>query len=216
MAVRKHSFIEGEFYHIYTHSVGDMILFKTNRDYIRAVNTLFASNSTRDIPRLDRFADLNLVWDMKDGKIDIGENLVDLVGFCFMPNHFHLLIGEKRSGNISLFMHRLLVSYSKYFNLKYERRGHVFERTFNSKHLIDNEYLLRASAYIHLNSKDLDNWQKKECQYPWSSFQDYAGENRWGRLLKAKIVLDQFDGHKQDYRRFAEDARNIDYDPILT
>lgn len=210
--MRKHSFAEGEFYHIYTHSVGDMVLFKANRDYVRALNTLFTSNSTRDIPRLDRFSDLNLVWDMRDGKIDISESLVDLVGFCFMPNHFHLLLGEKNDGNISLFMHRLLVSYSKYFNLKYERRGHVFERTFNSKHISDNEYLLRSSAYIHLNPNDLSAWRKKEYKYPWSSLQDYVSENRWGKLLKTDIVLDQFDGRKKDYRRFVESARHNDYD----
>ena len=211
--MRKHSFVAGEFYHIYSHSVGDLTLFKSDRDYTRFLSVLFAANSKRDMPRMDRFRDLNLVWDIKDGKIDIGDALVDIIGFCIMPNHFHLLLGERADSNISKFLHRILVSYSKYFNLKYERRGHVFERTFNSRHISDNEYLMRALAYLHLNSKDIKGWKRKEYKYPWSSFQDYIGENRWGKLLKTDMALAYFDDDKKAYRRFVEEARNdIDAD----
>lgn len=211
--MRKHSFIAGEFYHVYSHSIGSSLLFQSKRDHERFLSTMFCANGKRDISHPERFPGLNLVWDIRDGKIDIGDALVDIVGFCLMPNHFHLLLGEKVDGNISKFLHRILVSYSKYFNLKYERRGHVFERTFNSRHLSDENYLLRALAYLHLNSKDVKGWKRKEYKYFWSSFQDYVDENRWGRLLKTEIALDHFDGDKSEYRRFVEGARNdIDAD----
>ena len=214
--MRKHSFVVGEFYHIYAHSVGDLVLFKSDRDYIRFLSTLFTANGEKDIPRLDRFRDLNLVWDIRDGKIDTGNALVDIIGFCIMPNHFHLLLGEQKDGNISKFLHRILVSYSKYFNLKYEKRGHVFERTFNSKHLSDDNYFLRALAYLHLNPQDIKGWRKKEHLYDWSSFQDYVGENRWGKLLKTDIALKYFDGDNEAYRAFVEEARSEIEDYKLT
>jgi len=210
MTSRKHPFAEGEFYHIYAHSMGDLVLFRNSRDYKRFLVTLFTANNKKDIPRLDRHFDLNLVWDIRDGKIDVGVPLVDILAFCLMPNHFHFLIGERKDGNISVFMHRVLVSYAKYLNLKYERRGHVFESKFHSKFIEDNEYLLRASAYIHLNPKGIRGFNKKERSYKWSSFQDYAVENRWGKLLERGPVLSQFD-KPADYTHFINSARKDDY-----
>ncbi len=155
--------------------------------------------------------DRNLVSDIRAGREDIGKPLVDIVGFCFMPNHFHLILREKEDGNISLFMHKLLVSYAKYFNLKHERRGHVFERTFDAKYLNGDNYLLRALAYAHLNPKDIKDWKRREHKYPWSSFQDYTSENRLGKLLKTDFLLNYFDSDRREVRRFIETARNDNY-----
>jgi|SRR3989344_6041619 len=212
--MRKNPFVAGEFYHIYAHSVGDLKLFKNDSDYRRFIVTCFSSNGKKDIPRLDRGSDLNRVWDIRDGKVDPGEKFVDLAGFCLMPTHFHLLVAERKDGNISVFMHRLLVSYAKYFNLKYNRRGHVFEGKFNAKHVNDNNYLLRISCYVHLNPKDMRGWRKKEHKYKWSSFQDYIGENRWGSLLQTEPVMTQFE-NKREYQEFVESARNEDLDDLL-
>lgn len=140
----------------------------------------------------------------------MGTSLVDIVSFVFMPNHFHALLRERGNGNISIFMHKLLVSYAKYINQKYDRRGHVFESKFHSRHIDSNEYLLKISAYLHLNPKNLLKWHRKEHQYPWSSFQDYIGENRWRKLLARNTILEQFDFKKQDYRRFVEESRGDD------
>lgn len=210
--MRKYTFTEGEFYHVYAHSVGDMNIFRADRDYERFLTALFVANGKRDISHLDRYNGLNLVSDIRDGKINIGDNLLDIVGFCLMPNHFHLILREKKDGNISLFMHRTLVSFAKYFNRKYERRGHVFERTFDAKHLNGDKYLMRALAYVHLNPKDLKGWKKKEAEYPWSSFQDYIGENRWGSLLKISFATDYFDSDKNELRHFTETSRNDEYE----
>ena len=189
-----------------------MALFKSDGDYTRFLTTLFIANGKKDIAHLDRPRVRNLVSDIRDGKVDIGDSLVDIAGFCLMPTHFHLIFIEKVDGNISFFMHKILVSYSKYFNLKYERRGHVFERTFNSKHLSDDEYLMRVLAYIHLNPKDLKRWRRRENKYMWSSFQDYATENRWGKLLKTDFALEYFNFNKRELRNFTETARKADYE----
>lgn len=209
--MRKYAFAEGEYYHVYSHAIGDMDLFRTDRDYKRFLTTLFVANGKRDISHLDRFSDLNLVSDIRDGKVNIGNELVDIVGFCCMPSHFHLVLRENKNGNISVFMHKLLVSYAKYFNLKHERRGHVFERTFDSKHLNDNEYLLRALAYVHLNPRSIKGWKRSEHKYPWSSFQDYVIKNRWGKLLETEFLLNYFDFDKKELKHFTNTAGDDDY-----
>ena len=206
--MRRTPFAESEFYHIYVHASPNLFPFEDNTNCIRFLNTLFFGNSINSIQRLDRKTDLNSVWDIRDGKIDIGEPLVGIVCFCLMPNHFHLILEEKGDSNISVFMHRILVSFSKYINLKHERRGHVFESQFHSKHLDENNYLLRASSYVHLNPKDIPQWDKQEHLFNWSSFQDYVGENRWGNLLNRKPLLSQFENDAQEYHDFIETARH--------
>ena len=207
MSIRKHAFAEDNYYHIYAHAIGDMPLFRNKRDYERFLHTLFIANDRDNLPRLDRLSGLNKILDIKNGKAMIEKPLVDIVCFCLMKTHFHLILRERGDSNISKFMHKLMVSFAKYINIKYQRRGHVFESKFNSKILDSNEYLLRASSYIHLNSKDFEEWRHKEHQYPWSSYQDYLGTSRWGALLKYSTVLSQFK-NKSEYRKFVEETRS--------
>ena len=179
-----------------------MALFQGTNDFERFVSTMFLANSESSIPRFWRPINLpNSVWE-----VEVGLPLVRIVNFCVMNTHFHLTLGEIRDGNISRYMHKLLVSYAKYFNKKYERRGHVFESQFHSRHLDTNEYLLRASSYIHLNPHKIGQWQNNEVSYPWSSYQDYAVKNRWGDRLQPEIILSQFDS-SADYQRFTEETR---------
>ena len=205
MAIRKHNFVEGEFYHIYAHSVGDLKLFPKESDYQRFLSLIFAANGTKPLPHLSRKLNgRSLASTIIEGGVDLGEPLVNIISFSLMPTHFHFVLEERGDSNISRYMHKLLVSHSKHYNLKYERRGHLFENKFNSKHIDSNEYLLIVSSYIHKNAKDLPGWKNREDKYPWSSYQDYVLENRWKHLLKKDIIDDQFKNTK-DYKRFVEE-----------
>ena len=204
--MRKHNFVAGNYYHIYIHGISNIALFKNERDYIRFMNILFLANRESTLPRMDRSSDLNLVWGVKNEKL---QPIIKIVSFCLMPNHLHFILGENRDGNISKYMHKMLVSYAKYFNKKYQRRGHLFESSFNSKLLSDNNYLLRASAYIHQNPHSLKGHINREHKYTWSSFQDYVTENRWGDLLSRDIILSQFKSEPSDsYLNFVKESKN--------
>jgi len=202
--MRNHKFSQGEFYHIYAHSVGDLKIFNNQRDCDRFLTVLFAANGEKSIPNISTDDNLNLVWDMENGNLDQGKPLVDIVCFCLMPTHFHLLLGETGNSKISKYVHKLMVSHSKFFNKKYERRGHLFESTFNSKHIINNEQLLVVSSYIHKNSSKIREWKNKEVLYPWSSYQDFVKTNRWGHLLNKNIIEDQFKNPKE-YQNFIDE-----------
>ena len=77
---------------------------------------------------------------------------VSLVCYCLMPNHFHLLLVQKDESAITKFMLSLCTSYSKYFNIKHELVGRLFQARFRAKIVETDEYLLHLSRYIHLNS----------------------------------------------------------------
>ncbi|MEK7501012.1 MAG: transposase [Patescibacteria group bacterium] len=210
--MRGHIFEVGGYYHIYAHVAGSDPIFREPRDYDRGMSIFFCANGSKPIPRFgnDSF-DPSLAWEIRDGKIDIGLPLVDVLCFGLMPTHFHLLLREKRAGGISSFMHKVATSYAKYYNIKYDRRGHVFESTFRSKFIGDNRYLLYVSRYIHRNPEKLlgeGRWQ----DYNWSSYQDFVGQNRWDRLLDRGPILLQFS--MEEYREYVELSLDEEYSVI--
>jgi REP element-mobilizing transposase RayT len=52
--------------------------------------------------------------------------------FCLMSNHFHLVV-ETPQVNLSRFMQQLFTAYTMYFNLRYERHGHVLTPSVRPK-----------------------------------------------------------------------------------
>ena len=133
------------------------------------------------------------------------KRIAELNSFTIMPNHFHLLTQEKTGdGNgVSRYLQRIQTGYAKYFNVKYKKRGHLFQGSFRAIPVGTDEQLLYLSAYIHRNPRELKEWKDKEINYPWSSYQDFVKNNRWGELLKPDIILNQF-SNTNSYLKFIE------------
>lgn len=190
-----------------------MPIFRSVSDYQRFMLMLFCANGAKPIPRLERFQLVpSLAWDIENKKLDIGDPLIDMICFSLMPTHFHLLLKPLSDPNVSDYMHKLLTSYAKYFNIKHERRGHVFENRFQSRPVEDNQYLTYVSRYIHRNHSELS--LKNLSEYSWSSYQDFVVKNRWGNLLKTDIILEQFKD-KDEYKNYVEESLEENY-PILS
>jgi REP element-mobilizing transposase RayT len=76
---------------------------------------------------------------------------VEVHAYVLMGNHYHLIL-RTPGANASRAMQWLNVSFSAWSNAKRQRVGHVFQGRFRST-LIDGDgaWLLKASAYLHLN-----------------------------------------------------------------
>lgn len=106
---------------------------------------------------------------------------VDLVSYCWMPNHFHLLLRSSTEAAISQLIGRLCNSHTRYYNVKYNLIGSIFQGRFKSKPVETDEYFIHLSRYIHLNPLDLYphlniNLQETHnhvATYPWSSYREY-------------------------------------------
>ncbi|HEY4528267.1 MAG TPA: transposase [Candidatus Paceibacterota bacterium] len=131
----------------------------------------------------------------------INKRAVELVAFCIMPNHFHLIIKELEEGRLAVYMQRVLTAYSKYYNTKYSRSGHVFQGPYQVVHIEDDRQLLHLSAYIHRNPREILRWLRRENEYFWSSYQDFVNKNRWSGLLVPDIILGQF-RNNNEYEEF--------------
>jgi putative transposase len=187
----------GEYYHIYCRGNNKERIFFTGKDYYRLLGTLLLFQSSLTIKNAVRITDIfykkgfsAVDHDLIDAVVN-GRN-VELVAFALMPNHFHLLVCQLKEGGVSSYMQRSMTSYTKYINARYNRTGHVFQGNFGRVLIKDNNQLLYVSTYIHQNSRELQKWKNKTHKYPWSSYQDYIGENRWGNLLTPQVITEQF------------------------
>ncbi len=150
----------------------------------------------------------------------IKDRYVELVSFCLMQNHFHLILKEEKEGGISFYMQRVLNGYTKYYNTKYQKSGHLFQGPYKAVHIQNNTQLLHVSAYIHRNPRELSVWFNKEDKYTYSSYQDFINENRWGKLLVLDVILEQFND-KKEYHDFVKTSSSkileeeLDWNPIV-
>src|SRR5215475_4228346 len=73
-----------------------------------------------------------------------------LYAYCLMTNHIHLLMEQQQSA-LSRIMHRLLIAYSRYYNRRNGRVGHLFKERYKAMLCQSNQYLAELVRYIHLN-----------------------------------------------------------------
>lgn len=197
MANRKHPLVEGEYYHIYNRGNSKQKIFLDKSDYKHFIKCLFVCNTHKNF----KFRD-----DIVDAKIDAfefnrGELLVSIGAWVLMPNHFHIYLTTTpknshksdmwKTNPISEFMRKLLTAYSKYFNLKYNRTGGLFEGTFKSVLIKEDVQAKYLFSYIHLNPVKLidSKWKENGIKnkkaavdflntYKWSSYLDHREKNR--------------------------------------
>lgn len=203
--MRKTIFATGEYYHIYNRGVDKRQIFQDDRDYLRFFETLYLSNDNkdglmlfwRDYQRVHPRAKLLEVQELSSRR----EYLVEVIAYCFNPNHYHFLLKQTINNGIKRFMHKLGTSYTNYFNKKYDRAGSLFQGPFKSTHIKSNELLLHLSSYVNCNSEI--HKIAKAKKYRWCSFPDYIGFREKG-IVQKNIILDQF-GKNVKYERFAEE-----------
>ncbi len=172
-----------------------MNIFKNSYNFQRFLKTVLYYKILGPKPRFSLFAPTNNL-------LDNSKQIVEIIVFCLMPNHFHFLIKQLTDGGITEFISKLSNSYTKYFNIKYRRVGPLLQGEFKSVLVESNEQLLHLSRYIHLNPL-VSGLVKDIRGYPWSSYPEYIGSSAQ-KICAKEIILNQFKSPK-DYQRFVLD-----------
>lgn len=131
---------------------------------------------------------------------------LDLLAFCLMPTHFHLLVRNKTEYGATKLMRRIVSGYVRYFNERYGLSGRLFQGVYKAVRIYTEEQLLHVSRYIHLNPKDLLTEGQILPDYSYSSYPVYLG--RWELAwLKPSDILGLFpeSKYKGSYREFVEE-----------
>jgi putative transposase len=143
--------------------------------------------------------------------------LVEILAFCLMPNHIHLLVRQLREGGISKFMRKIGAGYGLYYNQKYKRKGHIFGGRYKIVLIESNEQLKTIFVYIHSNPIAIvfPKWKEKGIRnlkraikflenYRWSSYLDYVGKKNFPSLTSREF-LTKVMGEEGGCRRFVNE-----------
>jgi len=195
----------GELYHVYNRGVDKRTVFEDKQDFYQFLEMMDYFNQDRSLGGLKIYKyPVNL---KHRGSTSV---LVEVVAFCLLPNHYHLILRQVCDGGISKFMQKLGTGYTMYFNKKNERNGALFQGRFKAKMIEVQEHLEYLSVYVNLNfkihkvDKNLSARRKKKYDgtaYR-SSFNEYIYDDIKNRRCVSGVVLQSFRS-KQDYFKYA-------------
>jgi len=136
------------------------------------------------------------------------EKIVEIISYCLNPNHFHFILKQISQDGVSEFMKRLGVGYTGYFNFKNKRSGVLFQGSYKSVHIKNNNQLLYLSAYVNDNHSIHGYESKKGEIWKYSSLPEYLGKaNR--DLCSKNILLDQFRSRRDYYDFVKENSQHM-------
>ena len=169
--------VEESYYHVYARGRGKQPIFQDDEDYRVFLNLL------------KRYLSIDQAFDDSGRSYPHLRNKIELLSYCLMINHFHLLLYQIEKGAMSHLMRSVMTSYSVYFNKKYEVSGALFESRYRASMITTDAYLMHISRYIHLNP---DDWRA----YQYSSIHAYSD------------FLDDYKDYKQSLEEIKDNLAN--------
>ena len=193
--MRKISFVNNEFYHVYNRGTDKRTIFMNDADFDRFLQSMHEFNSVTPIGSIfqNSFFEKQLLRRRTP-------KLVNIVCYCLNPNHYHFILEQCVDGGISEFIKRLGGGYTNYFNAQHKRSGVLFQGKFKANHIDSNEYLLHASSYVNLNNQV----HKLKHKFFKSSWDEYLGKAK-GNFCKKEVILNQFSSLRE-YQLFAQEV----------
>lgn len=141
MGRKPRNFGHGEAYHLTSRGTNKQRVFRDDLDRRRFLGALHRASCARS-------------W--------------SCLAYCLMDNHVHLMIRAHESA-VSSGMRDLLGGYSRYFNRRHEREGHLFKARFHDVHVARDAQAMAVVRYIALNPVRSGMCERPE-DWPWSSY----------------------------------------------
>lgn len=128
-------------------------------------------------------------------------------GFVLMDNHYHLVL-KTIDESLQNIMHRINNKYSKYYNYKNKKTGHVFENRYKGILVMEDKYLLSLIRYVHQNPVKANICKKVE-DYEWSSDSHYR-MNKQVEIVNVDFILNMFSKNRQEAIKAYREFMNIE------
>ncbi|OGK21465.1 hypothetical protein A3C23_05020 [Candidatus Roizmanbacteria bacterium RIFCSPHIGHO2_02_FULL_37_13b] len=216
MPERGTKFINKGIYHIFNKTIDKKKVFTIDKYAERFLELLRYYRSRKSIISYSRFKKNPsvLAFHTQDSLNDKRYFRIEILGFCLMSNHFHLLLKQNSDNGVQDFVRLVLNGFTRYVNLNEKRRGPFLLPRFESRSILTDEVLMHISRYIHLNPfsagivKNIDQLKN----YRWSSYSSYLQEKK-DDLIERDIVLKLFNVNPRKYQEFVEN--HADYQKSL-
>lgn len=183
-------YVEDSFYHVYNRGLGKKVIFKDDSDYRVFLNLLkraFGSEVKQD----------------KKGRTYPNFHAeINLLAYCLMPNHFHLLIRTKTNPMLlPEVMKSVATTYVMYFNKRHNRTGPLFGKRYRAVRILQDPQLWHITRYIHMNPSDIGSGY---ASYEYSSLPYYVSDKS-SDWVQPDEILQMFKESGQDYMNFLRD-----------
>ena len=205
---------ENGYYHIYNRGVAKQPIFLDEQDYKVFLSYLKTYLSPQNNKDLQRQINQAKNWSEKHAIIRL-INLknfskeIDLLAYCLMPNHLHLLIKQKPATAIKEFIQAIMTKYSTYFNKKYNRVGGIFQGPYKATLVKSDDQLLHLTRYIHQNPNSTRPGLVELLKYRYSSLPNYLGKFKQSWVKAAEILSFFKENHPTlSYKSFVTENQN--------
>lgn len=131
----------------------------------QGINKLFIFNTTEDIKYyIKSMYELSKEYEMQ------------IIAYCIMNNHTHMLVKVKKTEELSNYMLKLNSKYARFYNKKYKRVGYVFRDRFRSEGIYNEAQLSNCIKYIYNNPVKAGICEHPE-EYRWSNYKPIKTQN---------------------------------------
>jgi putative transposase len=174
--MRKYPLVNGHYYHIISRSIAKFEIFRAQTDCRRLMQILDLYRYSDFGYKFSNFLVLNkniqqdYIESIKDGP-----KSVEIVAYCLMPTHIHLILQQNNDNGITKYLTKTLNGFTRFFNLRHHRKGPLWESHFKSILVNTDEQLLHLTRYIHLNPTSAGLVKKPE-EWQFSSYNEYLGK----------------------------------------
>ncbi|MFH0764722.1 MAG: transposase [Candidatus Omnitrophota bacterium] len=163
-------------YHVFNKSIAGFVIFNNESEFNRMLKLFQYYKYEKSYYSFSKFTELQKSK-IENRKIELpllkeGGKSVAIISYCVMPTHFHLILKEIKENCVPTFMSKMLNSYARYFNIRHNRKGHLWEGTYKKVLITSDEQLLHLTRYIHLNPVTAYLVNKPE-EWPYSSYKEY-------------------------------------------
>ncbi|OGK30363.1 hypothetical protein A3F29_02865 [Candidatus Roizmanbacteria bacterium RIFCSPHIGHO2_12_FULL_33_9] len=202
-------FKQGQVFHICNKSIANYGIYQDHKNIIRFKNAICFYNSQ---DRTESLADNLNKHKNKSLKVNLLQTninkILKIIAYCIMPDHYHLLVKILKDDILSKYISDVENSFTRYFNIKFKRKGPLWQSRFRSVEVKTDEQLLHVSRYIHLNPTTSELVSKPE-EWEFSSYRQYINNEKILKEVMTEITIST----PSKYKRFCEDQ--IDYQKKL-
>jgi len=154
------------YYHVFNRGVNSRDIFLDRQDYETFLYYLYIYTK----PPLDIQAKYPSLPTRLKAKNLSGD--INLVAYCLMHNHFHLLLKQKSATAMPKFIKQVVNGYITYFNKKHKRNGTIFHGRYRSARIESDYLLVQMIRYVHLNPS-IAGLCESLRSYTWSSYANH-------------------------------------------
>ena len=190
-------------YHITTKSIAKYVIFNNKTEYLRMKEVIQYYQVEDPLLRFSYFAawrkDKNELVNKKDRKGK--KKLIRVIAYSLMPTHIHLVLQQLKKNGISIYMNKVLNSYTRYFNGKHHRKGPLWTGRFKRVLVETDEQLIHLTRYVHLNPVTAHLVDRPEL-WEFSSYCEYLAKKPMkDKICEFKHILEMSPG---EYKKFVD------------